>query len=302
MSERRYPARLVEWPTLLLLILCYGGWVIGTTWLSSVSLVAGFVLTTLMITLHSSLQHEVLHGHPFRSRRLSEAAVLPAPGLMVPYMRFRDTHLAHHRDARLTDPYDDPEANFLDPEHWGRMPGWKRAALNFNNALLGRLIIGAAISQIVFMGSDLRAIRRGDRAVLAGWLWHIPGVALILWWLAAVGQMPLWLYLIAAYAGTSILKIRTFLEHRAHDRASGRSVVVEDRGLLALLFLNNNYHAVHHMHPAVPWYRLPAQFRASRDRYLERNDGYYYRSYTEIFRRYLLRRKDPVPHPIWPVR
>ncbi len=296
------PDALVEWPTFLLMVLCYAGWAVGTTWLSAAFLPAGVVLTVLMITLHSSLQHEVLHGHPFRSRALSEAAVFPAPGLMVPYMRFRDTHLAHHRDTRLTDPYDDPESNYLDPGIWPRLAPWQRAVLNFNNALAGRLLIGAAVSQVAFMRSDWRAVRQGDREVLKGWLWHIPGVALVFIWLGWVGQIPLWLYLPAAYAGMSILKIRTFLEHRAHERASGRTVVVEDRGPLALLFLNNNLHVVHHMHPKVAWYRLPKLFRDNRSRYLERNDSYHYRSYGQIFRRYLLRRKDPVPHPIWPVR
>jgi fatty acid desaturase len=50
----------------------------------------------------------------------------------------------------------------------------------------------------------------------------------------------------------------------------------------------------------VPWYRLPATYRANRDHYLRRNEGYLYRSYAEIFARYLLRAKDPVPHPLWP--
>jgi fatty acid desaturase len=52
----------------------------------------------------------------------------------------------------------------------------------------------------------------------------------------------------------------------------------------------------------VPWYRLPDLYAQNRDHYLRRNDGYRYESYAEIFGRYLLRRKDPVPHPVWPVR
>ena len=33
-----------------------------------------------------------------------------------------------------------------------------------------------------------------------------------------------------------------------------------------------------------------------------RNEGYRYASYGEVFRRYFLKAKDPVPHPVWPVR
>ncbi|MCB2111735.1 MAG: fatty acid desaturase, partial [Rhodobacteraceae bacterium] len=68
---------------------------------------------------------------------------------------------------------------------------------------------------------------------------------------------------------------------------------------LALIFLNNNFHVVHHSHPNLPWYALPAKFRAAREQYLARNEGYYYRSYAEIFRYYFWRAKDPVPHPLF---
>jgi len=97
----------------------------------------------------------------------------------------------------------------------------------------------------------------------------------------------------------AVLKIRTYLEHRVHDHARGRSVVVEDRGILAFLFLNNNFHSVHHAHPSVAWYLLPRLFAAKRDRFLAMNDNYHFSSYGQILRRYALKRKDPVPHPTW---
>jgi fatty acid desaturase len=78
-------------------------------------------------------------------------------------------------------------------------------------------------------------------------------------------------------------------------------VIIESRGPLSLLFLNNNFHVVHHMHPNVPWYRLPALYFSNRDHYLRRNEGYLYSNYTQIIREYLFRAKDPVPHPIFPV-
>lgn len=288
----------VEWPTLVLLIACYTVWIIGTTWAAALWLPLGVALTGVAIALHSSLCHEALHGHPFRCRTMNEAAVFPCLCLLIPYGRFRDTHLAHHRDEYLTDPYDDPESNYLDPEVWDRLPGWGLAVLRANNTLAGRMILGPFIAQWTFLRADWQAVRAGDRRVLVAWLWHVPQVAVVLaWvWFAAI---PLWAYLLAVWLGIALLKIRTFLEHRAHERASGRTVIVEDRGPLALLFLNNNLHVVHHMHPEVPWYRLPALYAARRDHYLRRNDGYVYRSYAQIFRDYLWHTKDPVPHPLW---
>ncbi|WP_417725960.1 fatty acid desaturase [Roseovarius sp.] len=288
----------VEWPTLALLALCYATWVYGTTGAATLWLPLGIALTALAIALHSSLCHEALHGHPSRSRRVNETLVFPCLCLVIPYVRFRDTHLAHHREEFLTDPYDDPEANYLDPAVWARLPRWARAVLRLNNTLAGRMLIGPLVAQLSFMRSDWQAIRKGDRDVLYAWLWHIPAVAIVLAWIS-YAPMPVWAYLLAVWIGLAVLKIRTFLEHRAHERASGRTVVIEDRGPLAWIFLNNNLHVVHHMHPEVPWYHLPALYAARREHFLRRNDGYVYRSYAQVFRSYLWRAKDPVPHPLW---
>ena len=298
-KSSRSAGRAVEWPTLALLVLCYGVWAVGTTWVAAWFLPLGMVLVTLSAALHSSLCHEALHGHPTRHRWLNEALVFPALTLSIPYLRFRDTHLAHHQDSILTDPYDDPESNYLDPGVWEGLSPAAKAILNLNNRLIGRLLIGPLVGQVAFMASDWRAIRGGNRAVLHGWLWHIPALALVIWWMAALGQMPVWAFLLSSYAALSILKIRTFLEHQAHLRARGRTVIIEDRGLLAFLFLNNNLHVVHHMHPKLPWYRLPTVYFANPARYLACNDGYMFRSYAEVFRRYLFKAKDTVPHPLW---
>lgn len=296
MSERRALAR-AEWPTLAMLVVCYGLWVLATLWAAALWLPLGIGLAMLAIALHSSLTHEVLHGHPFRDARLNEALVFPGLGLFVPYRRFRDLHLAHHVDAVLTDPYDDPESNYMDPAVWARLPRWGQAVLRANNTLAGRMALGPAIGIWCLLRDDMRAIRAGDRDVRRAWVLHVAGTVPVLAWVV-LSPMPLWAWFVAAYAGMSILKIRTFLEHRAHERASGRTVVIEDRGPLALIFLNNNLHVVHHMHPKAPWYRLPRMFAENRDRYLHRNGGYYYRSYSEVFARHFLRAKDPVPHPL----
>ncbi len=290
----------IEWPTLLLLAATYGTWALGTTWLAGVSLPLAIMVTGIAIAQFSSLQHEVLHGHPFRSRRLNEALVFPGLALVVPYSRFRDLHLAHHHDPSLTDPYDDPESNYLDPAVWGRLSVPMKRLLRVNNTLAGRVILGPAIGTVMLIRQDMHEIRQGDPGVLTAWLWHAAGTALVLAWLLTVGQMPVWACVVAAYLGLSLLKIRTFLEHRAHEAFRARTVIIEDRGPLALLYLNNNLHVVHHMHPQVPWYRLPALYRANREHYLRRNEGYVYRSYAQIIRQYLFRAKDPVPHPIWP--
>ena len=296
--RRAAPPDRTEWPTVALALFCYAGWAIAVFGLAAVSAWLAVPAVALLLTLHSSLQHEALHGHPFPNRRWNELLVSPPLGLFVPYARFRDLHLEHHRDSDLTDPYDDPETNYLDPEVWDGLPGWRRQLARANNTLLGRMILGPAIGTISFVGEDLRRIRGGDRAVAQSWGWHV-ALSVIVLGLVAMGQMPVWAYLAAAYLGFSILKIRTFAEHRAHEKVRARTVIVEDRGLLAFLFLNNNLHVVHHMHPGAPWYALPRLYRARASHYRACNDHYVFRNYAEVFRRHLVSAKDPVPHPLW---
>ena len=283
----------IEWPTLALIVLCYAVWA-GALFLG-LPLWVSVPMAALAIALHSSLQHEVLHGHPFGDRRLGEPLVFATLNLSIPYQRFRDTHLAHHMDARLTDPYDDPESNYFDPATWGALPRAARWIVQVNFTLLGLSVLGPLIGQVLFMAAEWQ---QRDRAIVFAWVVHgVLSVGVLA--VVAASAMPIWAYLVACYAGLGILKIRTFLEHQAHERARGRTVIIEDRGPLAFLFLNNNLHVVHHMHPKLPWYRLPQIYFNNRERYLARNDGYRYGSYFEIIRKHLIRAKDPVPHPLY---
>ena len=288
-----------EWRTFALIVTTYAGWGAVLFWLSGPLPVLSVVLLGVLVAMHASLTHEVLHGHPFRSKALNEALMALPLNLCIPYNRFRDLHLAHHRDANLTDPYDDPETNYLDPAVWVRLPAWKRRVWSANNTLFGRMVLGPAIGQFRFTVDDARAALCGDRDVWLAWTLHLPAMVAVLM-LVAVSPLPVWAYLISAYMGLSLLKIRTFLEHRAHEKSRGRTVIIEDRGPLAFLFLNNNLHVVHHMNPKAPWYRLPALYSEGRERYQDCNEGYVYRSYWQIFRQYFLSAKDPVPHPLWP--
>lgn len=292
--------RGLEWPTLLMLlgtyaVLMLGGWV----WTSAGAL--SVLVTGIALAQFSSLQHEVLHGHPFRAQWLNEALVFPALMPFVPYLRFKDTHLQHHFDPALTDPYDDPESNYLEPAVWAQTGPLLRRLLRWNNTLAGRVLLGPALGNWNFLRGELTLLRAGDGRVLLAWGLHLIGLVPLLLWLQWVA-MPVWAYLLAVYLGAALLKIRTYLEHRAHEAFRARTVVIEDRGPLSYLFLNNNYHVVHHMHPNVPWYELPALYAARRAHFLRRNESYVYRNYAEVFARYFLTAKDPVPHPIWPVR
>lgn len=299
MRDQGAVVKAIEWPTVFLWLACWGLWLLGVFVLPMASMLLAGVVLTLVLVSQSSLSHEALHGHPFASRRVNDGLAIVSLGLLVPYIRFRDTHLAHHIDERLTDPYDDPETNFYDPAVWARMAHWQQQIMQLNNTLLGRMLIGPLISQVMFMRGDWREMRQGNRAIIGAWGIHLLSSALVIT-VVVTSPMPIWIYLMCCYFAMSVLKIRTFLEHRAHQYSTARTVIIDDKGPLAFLFLNNNLHAVHHLHPQVAWYNLPRLYRDNTDSYDRFNEDYNYRSYAQVIARYFVKAKDPVPHPLWP--
>ena len=288
---------LREWPTWVALVACYTIWVLVIVWHEVLGW-AWAVPATLMVTFHSSLQHEALHGHPTRSGLLNEVLVFPALGLFVPYRRFRETHLQHHNNVLLTDPYDDPESWYLSRHDWHRTSPVMPQVLKANATLAGRLLIGPALALYGLWRSDLRLMRAGDRQVTWAYALHIAGVVPVITFLVWV-DIPLWIYgICVAYPGMSILMIRTYIEHGAEETVAERTAVIEAGLLPRLLFLNNNLHAVHHDHPYMSWYRLPAVWREQKMQILRANAGYHYPGgYLQVARHWLLRRREPIEHP-----
>ena len=289
--------RETEWPTLGLLGGCYLLWLGVTAWHAELGYWLAVPLLILILTQHSSLQHEALHGHPFRQGWLNELLVFPALCLWLPYRRFRDLHLKHHRVPTLTDPHDDPESFYLPLTRWRVIGPWMYALLTFNNSLFGRMLVGPALAVASFLATEVGCIRRNERGARLAWAMHALGLVPVIAWLWWTGFAPM-PYVAIAYGAFSLLMIRTYLEHQAAEDTEARTVIVEHGGPLALLFLNNNLHAVHHERPSVPWYRIPAIYRAERQRYLARSGDYRYVSYWDVIRRYFFRPKEPV---LWPL-
>lgn len=286
----------IEWPTIALALAVNGLFAVLVFWASGLGGLAYLAMVPL-ITLHSSLQHELLHGHPFRNPRLNALMAGLPLGLFVPYWRFRALHIAHHDDPRLTDPYEDPESWYLHPRDWAAAGRLRRALLVFNNTLVGRVLVGPAIGLTGFIVAEARLVLSGRRDVLLAWGEHLALAGLLVLLLRQVPGFSFGGYLAACYGAYALLCVRTFLEHRAEEEVGHRTVLIEDRGPLAVLFLFNSLHAVHHRFPRLPWYRLPGVYARNREFFVTGNGGYAYRSYLEILRRHALSPKEPVPHP-----
>lgn len=287
----------IEWPTVVLIAGCYGAWLAAGTvgWFFSPWI--AIAILTITVALQSSLMHEAAHGHPTRNGILNEILVGLPLGIVYPYRRFKKLHLCHHADERLTDPFDDPESYYQAFWRHETLPVWLRTLLSFNNTMVGRFLIGPALSNAAFLASDLKLLRAGDLGVQRAWRNHLVGLAVMLPILVVAFNMPLWLYLVPVYLGQSLIAIRTFAEHQWSERPDGRTIIVE-RSPLALLFLNNNLHLVHHKLPTVPWYELPSRFRARREEWVRMNGGYVFPNYLALFRAFALKRKEPIVHPV----
>lgn len=287
----------VEWQTLAVVAAIYLGFGLATWFHDRLPAWLLLPLGAYLVAWHSSLQHEVVHGHPTRLPWLNRLLVLPNLWLWLPYERYRDGHLQHHRDAHLTDPQHDPESYYVAPERWSGLPAPLRALYRLRNCLLGRLLLGPLFALWRFYRGELGQWAAG-RFDLPVWLLHGIGVGLVLSWAIAVCGMTLGGYLLFfALPGLALSLVRSFLEHRAVPEVGERTVIVEAGWPWALLFLNNNLHAVHHARPGLPWYRLPTVYQAERARWLAGNGNYLFKSYGEVFARFLLRQKERPLHP-----
>ncbi|RFC68055.1 MULTISPECIES: fatty acid desaturase [Mesorhizobium] len=288
----------VEWPTVFLVILCYGLWAFAGLFIWPAYPVFALLLMGVAVALHSSITHEVLHGHPTRNALLNEACVFLPIGLVWPYRRFKTLHLRHHADERLTDPMDDPESYYQALWRHEAMPRWLKTLLRINNTMVGRFVLGPWLSSIGFVAGDVKLIASGDRAVAQAWSLHLAGLAIVVPIVIYGFGIPFWLYiLVPAWLGQSMIAIRTFAEHQWDENPEGRTVIVE-RTPLSFLFLNNNLHFVHHASPTVAWYKLPRLFRERRDEWVRLNHGYVFPNYLAMLKAYAFRAKEPVAHPV----
>ena len=290
--------RQTEWPTVGVIAATYAGMMLLIWFHDGLPWWLILPVGAYLAALHTSLQHEVLHGHPTANRLVNEAMVFPTLTLWLPYHRYRQLHLTHHNDANLTDPRLDPESYYMLPEHWAAVTGIRRMIYEVNQTLAGRMLIGPAVSIIRFWSSEYHDFEKNQHDMPKSLICFIASITITLCYVAIAAGMPLWEYVVLiAYPGISLALVRSYCEHRAAEKAGYRTIIVEASPFWSLLFLNNNLHLAHHDRPALAWYKLPAYYRAERDRLIAQNNGYVMKGYGEIFRRFFFKPKEPVAYP-----
>jgi fatty acid desaturase len=287
-----------EGPTFLVAFAIYASWVALLSvhhkvpwWLLAVA--GGYV-----IQWHFSLQHEAIHGMLGLPKWLRIALVYPPIGGWLPFELYRRSHLQHHRNSYLTYPRHDTESYYHEREDWEDYGQLCRALLIVNQTFIGRLFIGPFLRTPQLYWKEGCKIVCGDTANVGIWLRHLVAFALVLLAVTAIFDMPVWLYFAAfLYPGLVFGMMRGYIEHRWGERADERTAVVESNWVFGLLFLWNNLHAVHHVIPAAPWYKVPCIWREHRDRIIAHNGGFVFKGYGEIARRWLVRPNFIPVHP-----
>jgi len=249
---------------------------------------------------HLSLQHELLHGHPFRRQPLNDLLGLVPVTLWIPYLLFKDDHLEHHR-SDLTVPGLDNESFYVSAARWERAGPVTRAVLWANRTLLFRILVWVVVSTVSYVAGKVLRAARGHRCTRLALLAHGVGVLGVLWLVVVVAGMPLWQYALGAvYGGRVLNAIRPFPEHRFQPGVEIRTAMVLAGPVMSLLMLNNNLHVAHHDEPWVPWYDVPDAARRLDAAERAAQAGLLYRGgYLEVFRRFAFRPVDPpvVPSP-----
>jgi fatty acid desaturase len=285
----------VEWPTWFLVAAVYGSWLAALAWYAQGGSWAAIGALVMVCAWYMSLQHELVHNHPSTNARLNRWLGLLPVAVWYPFDIYRRSHLAHHRDELLTYPGQDPESNYLDPSDYAQRSAPMRALLIAQRTSLGRFFITPAFA-IFHLLQPLcqRAYWRSPKTRWS-WLQHTVLLGLMLWGISAWTGMSPWVYLLCvSYPCLGLAFMRSFYEHRPAALPAHRIVVNEAAWPWRLLFLNNNYHAVHHAQPNLPWYDIPKAYWAQRDFFVQGTGGFLVPGYVALLVRHAF---SPLDHP-----
>ena len=250
-----------------------------------------------LVAWHFSLQHEAIHSFRSAPKWLRWAVVMPPLGLWLPFPLYQAAHSKHHQNTHLTMPGVDTESFYVRREDWAKLSRLRRSAATINLTLAGRVLLGPLLRLEKLV---IREFTRGDFANVPHWIVHILLVAALFWYISGVAGMAWWKYvLFIAWPAFGLGWIRSFAEHRYGHRPGERTAITESNLFWSVLFLYNNLHAVHHVFPKMPWWRIPAYWRAHRQQILAHNGNLYFKGYGEVARRWLLRPIFEAAHPRW---
>ncbi|WP_410217249.1 fatty acid desaturase [Paracoccus sp. (in: a-proteobacteria)] len=174
----------------------------------------------LFIIAHDAMHGAVVPGRPRANKAIGQLALWLYAAFS--WRKLITKHMAHHRHAGTDD---DPDFGHGGPVRWYfkfvfTYFGWREFWLLGGTVMLYALILGARWPYVAF--------------------WALPSIA----------------------ASIQLFVFGTWLPHRHDDqpfpdRHNARSMRLSNPASLMTCFHFGGYHHEHHLHPTVPWWRLP---------------------------------------------
>ena len=276
-----------EWRTIAVIVAIYGLTVLTvlrhevlTPWLT-------IPVLSVLGAWHLSMQHETIHGHPFRHVWLNDLIGSIPVTLWIPYFSFKKDHIEHHQ-SDLTHPGLDNESYYVSPEAWESAGKLRKAAYWANRTILFRMFVWTIVSTVTYLWSKIRLMLRGDKQTWFAMSTHVAGLVVVVYFVRSVAEMPLWQFALGTtYGGRILNAIRPFPEHKYQSDTEVRTAMVMAGPFMSLLMLNNNLHVAHHEEPGVAWYEVPNMSARVNAVERAREAGLLYEGgYAEVFRRF----------------
>ena len=258
----RLSASGIAWPTIGLFgFLMVAG--AANVWLAltgAIPLWGGMLINAVLLYVLEHVNHEAIHSnisgnHP-NMRWLND--LIGHAGnfwMFLPFPAFKAVHLAHHRS---------PNHPTLDCDMWFASKTLLGVAARCSTLLLGYEIQLQRLARLGFVeAKTMRQIyftRAIWVAVVGACIYFgFAREVLMLWVLPSLLAMPVLAFLFA------------YIVHYPHDsteRYKSSNVWLSHnpvlQKLLTTIFLFQNYHLVHHLHPRVPFYRYAKVFNEIR--------------------------------------
>jgi fatty acid desaturase len=284
-----------EWRTLGVIVAVYGLTVLTVLRYDVLTVWLAVPLLAVLGAWHLSMQHEVLHGHPFKNQFINDAIGGIPVTLWIPYLAFKKDHHEHHL-SDLTNPALDNESYYVTQQQWDKAGKIRRAAWTANRTILFRMFVWTIVSTITYVLSVVKRAIRGEKGDRLAITLHIVGVVFVVY-LVSLSSMPFWQFALGTLYGGRILNaIRPFPEHKYQSGVETRTAMIMAGPFMSLLMLNNNLHIAHHEEPWVPWYHVNSLARKVNAVERAREAGVLYEGgYAEVFRKFSF---TPVDSPV----
>jgi fatty acid desaturase len=276
-----------EWRTIAVIVAVYGLTILTvmrhevlTPWLT-------IPFLSVLGAWHLSMQHETIHGHPFRRQWINDVIGSIPVTLWIPYLCFKRDHIEHHH-SDLTHPGLDNESYYVSPEAWASAGPIRRAAYWANRTILFRMFVWTIVSTVTYLWAQIRLMLRGNKQTWFAMAAHVVGLVAVVYFVRSVAGMPLWQFALGTtYGGRILNAIRPFPEHKYQAGVETRTAMVMSGPFMSLLMLNNNLHVAHHEQPGVAWYEVPNLSARVNAVERAREAGLLYEGgYAEVFRKF----------------